>query len=270
MKFFITFLFLGSNILLFGQQISGTVFETNSDIRIEYVNIGIVGKNIGTVSSQNGEYTLQINSDNHNDTLRFSCIGYHPFSIKVFDFINMNNGTVELEKRLYDIAEIVVHPKKIKQKTLGISKKGRAVVACFSDSVRGGEIGVLMKNQNKAFIKEVKVNISNCSYDTIFYRVNIYEAIGNMQFENILSNPIYIETSKEEIKDIITINLRHLNLMIEGDFLVTFEHVKDLGAGNLCFSASLFNKSYGRETSQGTWETVPIGISIAVEVDIER
>jgi len=270
MKFFIILFFLSSNVLLWGQQISGTVFEMNGDIPVEYVNIGIVGKNVGTVSDQNGKYTLQIYPEHYDDTLMFSCIGYHSYSVRVSDFVRMNNGNVSLEKRFYDLSEVVVRPKNVKSRTLGITTRGKMAAACFTDSVRGGEIGVLMSNKNRAFIKEVNVNISSCSYDTIFYRMNIHKVLDKMQFENILSNPVYVISTKEEVKDKITIDLRHLNLIVEGDFLVTFEHVKDLGKGRLCFHANLFNKSYWRETSQGTWKTVPAGVSISVEVDVER
>ena len=269
LKIFIILFLLSSNVLLFGQTISGIVFEKNSDLSVEYVNIGVVGKNIGTVSDHNGKYTLQIDPEYQNDTLRFSCIGYHPYSVKVSDFISLNNGNVKLEKRLYNITEVVVRPKKIKQKTLGITTKNRNVVAC-RDSIYGGEIGIVMKNKSRAFLKEVNINISGCSYDTVFYRLNIYKAYEDMHFENILNNPVYFSLPKEEVKDKIMVDLQHLNLVIEDDFLVTFEVVKNLGHGKLCIPASLLHKSYRRETSQGTWETIVVGISISVKVDVEK
>ena len=256
-------------MLLFGQSISGTVFEKNGENPVEYVNIGIVGKNIGTISDLNGKYTLQFDTEYYNDTLRFSCIGYHSYSVKVSDFIKLNNGNVNLEKRLYDLTEVVVRPKKVKQKTLGVTKT-KIAAACYTDSLKGGEIGTLMKNKNTVFLKEINVYILSCSYDTIFYRMNIYKTHKDMQFENILSEPIYIRSSKEEIKDKITIDLQDLNLVVNDDFLVTFEAVKNLGPGNLCFYASLVHKSYERKTSQGTWKAISAGISISVEVDVEK
>ena len=111
MKISIIFFLISSNMVLLGQTISGTVFEINSDLPIEYVNIGIVGKNVGTVSDPNGRYTLLINPENHNDTLRFSYIGYRSYSVKVSDFIDMNNGNVSLEKKKYELAELVIRPK---------------------------------------------------------------------------------------------------------------------------------------------------------------
>ena len=269
MKVTIILFLLSSNALLFGQQISGTVFEMNGETPVEFVNIGIVGKNVGTVSDRNGNYTLQIPPEFHDDTLRFSSIGYHPYSVKVSDFINLNNGNVRLEQRAYDLTEVVVRHRKFRERTLGVNARNPMVAAC-SDSIFGAEIGILMKNANIAFLKEVNIDVRSCTYDTIFYRLNIYKAHDNMQFENILREPIYFSFSKEEIRNRITIDLRHLYLFVEGDFLVTFEVVEYLGPGRLCFPASILHKSYYRRTSQGEWKTAPVGISLSVLVDVER
>ena len=270
MKVFIIFFILISiNTLLLGQQISGTVFEMNGETPVEYVNIGIVGKNIGTVSDQNGKYTLQVNPEHYDEILCFSSIGYHSYSVKVSDFINLNNGNVSLTKREYALTEVVIRPKKVKEKTLGITSKGIAAT-CIQDSIKGWEVGLLMSNRNKVFLKELNINVSSCSFDTVFYRINIYKPQKKNQFENILTIPVYISLLKEQVKDKITIDLRHLNLVVEGDFLVTFEIVKDLGRGSLCFYSSLLHKVYGRQTSQGRWITYPIGgPSISVLVDVE-
>ena len=255
----------------FGQQISGTVFEMNSEIPVEYVSIGIIGKNTGTVADQNGNYTLKINPEYHSDTLKFSCIGYHSYSVKVSDFINLNNGNVSLEKRIFDLAEVVVRPRTIKQKTLGNTPRNQFMNACLPDSL-GYELGVLISNKKTSFIKEVNVDVTRCTYDTAFFRINIYQVHKKRKndFENILSAPIYFSMSKEEVKDKITVDLRHLNLVVKGDYLVTVEHVKDLGPGRICFSCGLLfaNTSYGRSTSQGTWGKWPIGIGLSVEVDV--
>jgi hypothetical protein len=264
------FLTISSNVLLYGQTISGTVFEKNSVIPVEYTNIGIVGKNIGTVSDQNGKYTLMINSEYYNDTLRFSCIGYYSYSVKVSDLINQNNGNVNLGKKEYKLAEVLVRPKNTKQKRLGINKRNKMIVGCFKDSINGSEAGVIMKNKNKVFLNEINLNVAYCTYDTVFYRMNIYKVQKNRQFENILNNPIYVTSTKEEVKDKITVDVRDLNLEIEGDFLVTFQSVKNLGLGTLCFFASLSHKTYQRRASQGKWETVNAGMSISVLVDVEK
>jgi hypothetical protein len=261
---------LGGNMTLYGQTISGTVFKTNSDMPIEYVHIGIVGKNIGTVSDQNGNYVLQVKPEHYNDSILFSCIGYDSFSVKVSDLMESENGNVSLDERFYHLTEVIVRPKRIRQKTLGITVRNRRAYSCFGDSIFGRELGVLMKNKGRAFLKEVNLNISTCTYDTVFYRINIYKAHGKMRFENILANPVYFASSKEEVKDRITVDLSPLNLVVDGNFLVSIENVKNLGTGSLCYHACTFYRSYLRSTSQGEWKTIPAGLSLSVKVDIEK
>ena len=258
-------------MLLHGQTISGTVFERDSDIPVEYVGIGIVGKNIGTVSDQKGMYTLQISTEYHDDTLKFSCIGYHSYSVKVSDFLKLNNGNVTLKKRVYELTELIVRPHKIKQKELGITANNKANWTGFIDT-RGFECGMLIRNQNTVFIKEINFNIAIFTYDTVLFRINIYKSYNNMQFENILSSPIYVSLSKQDIKDKTTIDIRHLNLVLKGDFLVAIEYINFIGSGEICFcrSPNPFLKHYIRQVSQGTWKEQPTGLSFYVLVDIER
>jgi hypothetical protein len=272
MRLIALLIFLSCNILLFGQQISGTVFELNSNAPIEYVNIGVVGKNIGTVSDENGKYTLQIDPEFHSDTLKFSSIGYYPYSVQVADFIKQNNGSVILEKRDYELAEVIVRPRRVRERTLGATTRNKFAVASMGDSTRmhGGEIGVLMRNNRTAYLKEVNINFAVCTYDVLSYRVNVYKALPNRQFENILTEPVYVTTTKEETENTVTIDVRHLNLVIEGNFLVSIETFKDLGPGTLHFPISLLHRSFFRRTSQGSWESFPFGISISAVVDIER
>jgi len=75
---------------------------------------------------------------------------------------------------------------------------------------------------------------------------------------------------KESVKKGISIDLQSKNIVVEGDFLITLEHVRNLGNGYLYFCAGLTNKTYYRKTSQGKWETVPIGISVSVIADVEK
>lgn len=77
--------------------------------------------------------------------------------------------------------------------------------------------------------------------------------------------------SKEQIKDVIQIDLQSQNIVAEGNFLVTLEIVKKLmNKGELYLCAKLFSKTYYRATSQGDWKTVAAGISISVVADVEE
>jgi TonB-linked SusC/RagA family outer membrane protein len=58
----------------FGQHVTGTVTDSQTDDPLVGVNILVVGTSIGTTTDKNGHYSLNVPS--RQDTLRFSFIGY--------------------------------------------------------------------------------------------------------------------------------------------------------------------------------------------------
>jgi hypothetical protein len=255
---------------IFGQNISGIVINEKSKLPVEYVNIGIPGKGIGTVSDASGKYILSIDPQFNDDSLLFSSIGYLPFSIKISDLRDIYNKNIVLQEKVYELNGVTIRPQKRKLQTLGVTAQSKKFVAGFKDNLLGYECGVLMKVKKSAILKRININISSCTYDSIYYRLNIYKAQGKMDFENILSAPIYIHLPKDKVLDEIHVDLQSQNIVIDGDFLVTLEHVKDLGKGYLYFCVGLMDKTYYRKTSQGEWKTVSVGVSISVDADVEK
>ena len=156
------------------------------------------------------------------------------------------------------------------KKKLGVTTRNKSFSAGFKDNQLGHELGIMMKVKKTAFIQKVNLNFNQCTYDSILYRLNIYKVNGKMDFENILTKPIYIRLPKSKLNETVTIDLTSYNLMVQGNFLVALEHIKDMGPGILHFSCSLTQKTYYRKTSQGTWDTAPIGVSISVDAKVEK
>ena len=52
---------------------------------IEFVNIGIVGKNIGTVSNSNGEFSIDLDVELDHDSLLFSSHWLQTRLVKIAD-----------------------------------------------------------------------------------------------------------------------------------------------------------------------------------------
>jgi len=268
-KVWIVLFFINCNTI-YGQNITGLIKNKTNNQPIEFANIGIVDKNIGTVSDLNGRFSFFVDQKYNNDTVQISFIGYKPLVIKVSDLRGVDEHILFLEEKSYQLDEIIIKPKKFKQKTLGVTAKAKGMAAGFNNNLLGYECGILMKVKKIAFIKTININIASCSYDTIFYRLNIYKVTEKMKFTNILREPIYITLPKKSVKDEISINVESRNIVVDGNFLVTLEHVKDLKGGHMYFCAGLGNKTYYRKTSQGKWESVPIGVSISVNANVEK
>lgn len=267
---FCTFLLLCSSTSAFCQEIEGLVMDSDKKQAIEFVNIGIVGKNIGTVSNINGAFDIRLDSELDDDTMLFSAIGYEPQVIKIADLRNKAINTIYLNPKDYKISEVRIGPRNFTQKILGITDKNKKLIAGFRDNFLGYECGIRIDVEKTAILRQVKINISKCSYDSIFYRLNIYSAEDGTTFKNILKEPIYLEMSKDTLNNEILINLEPYDIITEGDFLVSLEHVKDLGEGDLYFYTGTGKLTYFRITSQGNWQASPVAISISVMADVEQ
>lgn len=255
---------------LFSQNINGVVLSKESSTPIQFVNIGIKGKEIGTVSNEAGAFRIAIPQQFSSDSLLFTCIGYQPVSIKIGGLKDNSSLKILLTPKEYNLTETVIKARKFKAQTLGNNPTSKKIAIGFKDNNLGYEMGAIMKVKKSALLKSINIDISWCSYDSIFYRVNIYKVKGKYEFENILKEPIFIKMPLKNFKGTITANIESRHILVDGDFLITIEHLKSLGKGSLYLNANLFSKTYVRKSSQGTWTREPIGAAIRVDADVEK
>jgi hypothetical protein len=53
------------------KQVNGFVMDASTGKAMPYVNIAVVGSTYGTVSNQNGEFTINLNKTNESDSICF-------------------------------------------------------------------------------------------------------------------------------------------------------------------------------------------------------
>ena len=68
-------------------EIRGKIIDKNTQSPIEYANIGILGKSIGTISNSDGDFVLKIPPAYINDTIGISCIGYKIFAEPAINYL---------------------------------------------------------------------------------------------------------------------------------------------------------------------------------------
>ena len=233
----------------------GKITDQHTNEQLAYVNIGIIGKNIGTVSDFDGNFEINIPVGLNADTMRFSMIGYEPLEMIVDDFKKQmgNNATIKLKQSITHLKEVVVTDNNLKEKILGNKTRSKNVTGGFSTDLLGNEVGVVMKIKRKpTYIKDFNCFIAKNKYSKLKFRLNIYEIKKGMPGKNILKENIFVETEMEQ--GLLTVDLTKYNLWVETDFLVTLEWIEDLGEDGLYFSARLLGAPMiARQTSQGHW-----------------
>jgi hypothetical protein len=273
-------LFLFFSTSSHAQLYSGVVLDDESKKPIPYVNIGIVNRNSGTVSSEDGRFEILLDPKFDRDTLRFSSIGYESVNYLVHDF--KNNPTtglrlaINLKPKTIVLNEVTVHAKEHKAIALGNFPRTRFTKAGFVNNNLGHEIGSVFELSNtasSAYLDSIQLNIVTCDYDSIFLRLNVYEMNGG-QPEDILPENVFVSLSKRQALAKPFIDLSHFNLLVSKKFLVSVEIVKSLGTLGLKFYAVLNSKEFPamyRTASHHKWEagyfkSKPFGISMIAYV----
>lgn len=240
------------------QSYKGMVLTDDTREGIGFVNVGIIGKNIGTVTDQLGNFSLSLDGRYDNDSLRFSLIGYVPRSFLVRDFKENRVREILMKRKLFNLDEVTVTYHKTRLIRLGVPVVTDQLKSGFADNQLGSELGIRIETNGPVRLEDINLDVATCTYDSVTYRLNIYQCLDNDEYKNILQKPIYIRFSKNKINEAITVDLKKYSIIIEGDVLITLELYKDLGEGRLLFRTQFFTgTTYHRKTSEGKWTEAP-------------
>jgi len=247
------------------QEVSGRVKNSSSGELISFVNIGVKGKDLGTISELDGSFSLDVSMAADTDTLRFSYIGYQAVNLSV-GHIRKNGfpGLILLKEKPFELKEVVVASKRLRAETLGIRKKDCYPLPLYKKATSNipfpqpsyqHEIGTFFENKKPLFLDSVKINFTDIQMDTIPLRVNVYVSSEN-GLKNILNKPLYLNLIKPD--ESLLIDLSDFEIQIENDFLISIENYKRIDNNLLRILANFKSKgkkypTYYRKNTQSNW-----------------
>ncbi len=102
-------------------MVQGNVLDSQTQLPISYVNIGVVGKNMGTVSAPDGSFELNLKGYGNQDSIRFSTLGYEDRTYGIFEIIQKLKGhsKIFLSKTIEELPSLVISGKRMKPRVLG-------------------------------------------------------------------------------------------------------------------------------------------------------
>jgi len=241
--------------LIFSQYQTGRVFSSKTNSGISYVTIVVMGNNTGTVSDKSGVFTINLNNIEDNDTLRFSMIGYESKNVPAGQFKRDSVKVIYLDPVFYYLNEVEVAYHRPNDIRLGTPVTSDALRSGFGYNDLGSELGIKVSSRRRLKLTDLHLNVATCTYDSVTYRLNIYQAENKTaEYKNILTAPVYISFSKEDIKEELNFDLRKYSIIVEGYLLFALELYKDLGEGRLLFRTQFFTgTTYHRKTNIGKW-----------------
>ncbi|AWA29306.1 hypothetical protein HYN48_03945 [Flavobacterium magnum] len=260
MKFFkaLLILLLSCGTVIHAQtEYAGTIKDKASGEALPYVNIGVVNKNMGTVSDVNGHFTLPLTTALNAETIRISMVGYEPQTFTVSDFIAKvtENPVLLLERSMSALKEVVVRNKNLQTGTLGNIPGKKTESAGFEKNILGNEMGVTIKLKRKpAYIKAFHAVIDFNRYRELKFRLNFYDLKDGLPNNSLLSENIIVTTDIR--RGLLNVDLTDYNIWAEGDFFVSIELIEEMGESGLHFLADYKGTPViTRAASQGKWNT---------------
>lgn len=267
MKIFTLAFMLISMAPCIGQTWIGKVTDLKDNKALAYVNIGVVGKSLGTVSDEYGRFKIELPELEAKDSLRFSICGYRAVSYSVSDLNSkFPNGKMEvmLKEKIIQIPEVTIRGE-VKEKILGNKSGNRGMSGGFTSNQLGCEVGVRINiKKSPTYIRNFNFQIVKNVFDTLFFRVNIYNLKDGFPNQNILPYPIYYTTVARN--GIISIDLTPYHIIVEEDFFISLEWVKNFSNKELK-NGLFFTVRFGgattfyRHASQDEWKKLsPISL----------
>lgn len=247
-------------------QYAGIILDEATGLGIAFANIGLIGKPIGTVADENGQFSFDLPESRKTDSLKISAIGYQSIS-----FLRVTNtdkdNKIFLRQTAQALEEVVVHYKKRNYKTLGdnnYTKNNCSGFADISGNWKGSETAVYIKNKTTVQIESFSFYVIMNRYaDSLLFRLMLYERIPGKLYGKInqkenwvgktfLKKPIIFKLGIKQGE--FTLDLRDYNIYCTGDFFISLECLMDkMEISQFCYAGSVDLPSYFKVKAFSNW-----------------
>lgn len=263
--------FLLRTAATFAQSISGRITDAKTHEALLFVNIGVVGKALGTVADERGAYQLAFKENLANETVRVSSLGYAPRTLTLRELAAQPD--VALTPAAVALADVQVRGKSGLRRTHTLGNTGNSDNATntLGRNDLGGEVGTVIKLRRRPTrVLSAHFNIARSSPGQVTFRVNMYrlDSQGRPTDAKLLARDVIV--SAPIVKGPITVDLQADQLVLSEDFFLSLEMLKwvdaaDKGAEFAFLAAICYtgNEIYARRTSQATWERQSVGALLA-------
>lgn len=234
MKFFTILPLLFFCLSLSAQEvvISGNVKDQTTQEPLAYVQIGIPGKKIGTLSNEAGQFTFKSEYLEKGDTILFTYLGYETQEFVLDDSLIGADWVIFLEEKA-----IALPMTTISSRTLGAVKrigypktKGKNKVTGWmnfppdGNYFKIGERGTTIALDEEVLVKSISFHLAKTDYDSLLFRVHFYDYKDGEIGMELTNDNIYASTKAK--KGWVKFDLEKFPIILKNEVLVTIEWVQ--------------------------------------------
>ncbi|TGN29219.1 alpha/beta fold hydrolase [Empedobacter tilapiae] len=246
------------NIISAQTKLNGSVKDTNN-LAIPYCSIGIKDSEIGAITDEKGNFSIEIPEKIAKSHLIFDAAGYKEVSKSIEEI--QQNSVIILKEKEVSLTEVIVKSEKMKEKVIG--QKTRPMLTfskMFDENVPTIEQGNIFEIYPNTKLNTFNFHIIPSSkYEEITLKVNIYAVKNGLPTESLLDENIIYKTSTTGWQKIdltpYKFRFKNVNQIAVTMQLVSFKkHNQEDFVFGISAKKSLAKDLLFRYQSQGNWE----------------
>lgn len=240
-------------------KLAGIIIDKTTRLPVEYANIGIPEKGVGTVCNSQGRFELFVPGELVNYDVIVSHIGYESATIKTTQPTNPLTLKIELNPSSITLKEVSITSSQ--QVNSGYQPGDDKVKGFFKAAGLGLEGGTLIQNTGNVKLTQFNLNILKIPFDSLKFRLNIYSIKKGNPSAKLNTRDIIFTIRKSDIGK-YTVPLNDENIQVTDDFICTIELIELFGqnAENAEFLFSAIPAEdgfiYKKTISFGCWERI--------------
>ena len=240
------------------QDLQGVIYDQSTKKPLPYISIGITGKSVGTLSTENGTFSFRraVLDKYPGDTLKISGLGYKTKVYRIAEGAFVP-AEIFMEPEIIILPEVIVGNFR-EEKILGTRSESKNVVTGWSSIGSGGERGIKIDlGKKKALLKTVSFFISQNKYSQVYFRIHIRSLSKDQPGAELIRENIISKTSIPE--GWVNVDVQDQQIVASGDIMVSVEVIRVTGTCQekpcLLFSGKMLKGTlYAKEAAQGVWQ----------------
>ena len=260
-------------------HVKGRIVNEKGDA-VEYVQVGVPKRQIGTISTVDGRFEVDIPCD----TLEFFHVSYQPAAYPVTGPVD--DAIIVLHEQELPPAVFIGGDTKekylLKPGTTVLKNMGIISTSLRSEHPSGREIGSVARTKKPFLVKDILLSVRSNHIPGCVASVNIYRIEGkNESFVNILHKPVYFDVPVSNDPQDFDIQPEETLLLEPGRYFIAFQIVgydeqalqvflskpeEERLIGEWTMDFNIFLKSsYIREAALGEMKSLPVNIGVTVK-----
>lgn len=243
------------------QIMSGVVLDSVTQASLPYVHVGVRGKNMGTISRDDGTFRINLAQASSRDSLTFSSVGYRTERIPRSEW-SQSPLRIYLAPQTYTLQEVLVEDERIYEPVkLGRYQPTKITTghSGVGDFGFGGEWGLRINHYGQTYrITDVGFHTRFNTLDSALFRINIYNIRDSLPHESLLARELLVKSYRRD--KWVTKDVSAEKLVIDQDIIVSFEVLRlwrsRKGDNALFFThgkSDNQSKTYRRPSSLASW-----------------